>query len=125
MFQRESLGKISLGIITFDSRIPLRGWLPVLAHMTRSRESPGPGVPSRAAGWGGAVREDLSSGSGTKFLNCPLQDLDAAIEFVDRHKLSGAMRDANVAWPKHDSFGAERNHAGGFGAESDCPARLT
>src|ERR1051326_8316371 len=34
------------------------------------------------------------------------------------------MGDANIAGPKDDGFGAERDHAGSFGAEGHCTGRL-
>ena len=52
------------------------------------------------------------------------ENVDRCGEFVNRHELAGAMRDANVAGAKHDGLGAQRDHAGGFSAEGDCAGRL-
>ena len=53
-------------------------------------------------------------------LNRFVQNMDAIAKLIDGNKLTGAVRDANVAGTEDDCIGAQRDHAWGFGAEGDC-----
>ena len=57
--------------------------------------------------------------SRAQLLNRVLQNLGALLQFPQRHKLTGAMRFANIARPNHDRFTAERLHLRAFSAERD------
>ena len=45
------------------------------------------------------------------------KNANTASQFINRHKLAGAMSDANVTRAENDGFGSKCNHAGRFRAE--------
>jgi hypothetical protein len=57
--------------------------------------------------------------SAAESFDCQTQNLDAFVELIDGNELTGAMRDANVAWAKDDGVRTQSDHAGGFGAKGE------
>src|ERR1044072_213672 len=56
----------------------------------------------------------------TEILNRAAKNCHATMQFIDRNKLSSAVRHTNVAGPENDCISAKRDHTGRLSTESNC-----